>query len=234
MNHSAGKPVFVTGAPRFEDATDVPFSETTSASTSAMGDGRTTPRVRFWKRPRVWKTFVSAWLFYHVFGLIVSPASISPSSDLQRDLWLVVGPYLQFISMNQGNHFFAPDPGPSTLVRYVARLEDGREVTGQFPDRRYQKPRLLYHRHFMLTEQLAGLADAEEFDEGLSKHLLELHKRAIARQVCLDHGATSVTLTRVTHLLREPAWAQAGMPLQHPENYEEAPLGQYAWADLQR
>lgn len=228
---------FVHGSPRpgcLSNGLSMPASGASSLASSdddAPGTPRSTGRTG-WRSAWLWKSALSLWLLYHFSGLVISPASIQPSSDLQRDAWLAVGPYLQFISMNQGNHFFAPDPGPSTLVTYVAELKDGRKVTGQIPDRTTMQPRLLYHRHFMLTEQLAGLADAVDLDVETSKRLFDLHLRAIARQVCRQHGAQQVTLSRVTHVLREPEWAQAGMPLQHPENYQVKPLGRFEWTDF--
>lgn len=234
------------GAPPGTPGTNSGFGTLRSGSLSA-GDGTPTPggsSARFdagapastsrtgRRGAWLWKSALSLWLVYHFSGLLISPASIQPSSDLQRDAWLAVGPYLQFISMNQGNHFFAPDPGPSTLVTYVAERKDGSHVTGQIPDRKTMQPRLLYHRHFMLTEQLAGLADAVDLDVETSRRLFDLHLRAIARQVCRQHGAQQVTLSRVTHVLREPEWVQAGMPLQHPENYQVKPLGRFEWTDF--
>jgi len=62
--------------------------------------------------------------------------------------------YSEFAYLNHGYAFFAPDPGPSHLMRVdVAEAPDG-EASMTYPDLSRQWPRLLYHRHFMLTEFL--------------------------------------------------------------------------------
>ena len=65
--------------------------------------------------------------------------------------------------LNHGYHFFAPEPAPSTLISFEAERADGTKVAGHFPSRK-SIPRLLYHRHFMLTEHLhaAELRDAPD------------------------------------------------------------------------
>lgn len=61
--------------------------------------------------------------------------------------------YSEFAYLNHGYAFFAPDPGPSHLLR-VRVSGEGEEAAETFPDLSRQWPRLLYHRHFMLTEFL--------------------------------------------------------------------------------
>ncbi|MCA8998935.1 MAG: hypothetical protein KDA80_18190 [Planctomycetaceae bacterium] len=164
-------------------------------------------------------------LAYHVFGLLIAPASVPPSSDLVRNSWLLVGPYLQLVNMNQGNHFFAPDPGSSTLIKYEANLKDGRKITGQIPDKNVQFPRLLYHRHFMLTEQFGRMGDYEPRSRALMAS-------AFARQICQEHDAVSVDLTQVTHFLPDTQWIRAGYSLEEPELYLEQKVGHYEWNEF--
>ena len=63
-------------------------------------------------------------------------------------------PYLQILYLNHGYQFFAPEPGESTLLAFEAERDDGTVVRGRIPDRTTW-PRLLYHRHFMLTEHMS-------------------------------------------------------------------------------
>ena len=172
-----------------------------------------------------WKGVVSLWIVYHVAGIVIAPASVPPSSDIVRNSWRLVGPYLQLLYLNHGFHFFAPDPGPSTIVRYVAELPDGRSIEGQIPDKQAMRPRLLYHRHFMLTEFLAA-------SNVMNPDLQSLHIRALARQVARQHGAESVALSRVVHLLPAMEWCRAGLSLQDAQLYEEQPIGRFEWADF--
>lgn len=181
----------------------------------------TTPMSPRWSLG--WRCLVSLWLLYHAAGLLVSPASIPPSSQFVRNAWVFFGPYLQFMYMNQGHHFFAPDPGPSTLVSYEVERANGTTVSGRIPNLDIQ-PRLLYHRHFMLTESLG----AYEGDERLQPLLV----RALARQLCREHEGDAITLTKVTHMLPTMDWLRAGERIDDPSLYQEQPLGRFEWSDF--
>ena len=190
----------------------------TQSPLSAASPGNRSGRGQLW-----WKGLVSLWLCYHFAGLIISPASIPPSSDLVRSSWRFFGPYLQLLYMNQGHHFFAPDPGASTLVRYTVELPGGNTVEGRLPNREIS-PRLLYHRHFMLTESIATFED----DERIHPLLV----RALARELCREHGGTAISLSRITHLLPSQEWIRAGERIDDPTLYEEQPLGRFEWSDF--
>ena len=99
---------------------------------------------------------VNVWLVVHLSAIIIAPASVSPSSDLTRSIWSLFRPYLQVLYLNHGYHYFAPEPSESTLLAFVAERPDGTVVRGRIPNFDIA-PRLLYHRHFMLTEQMSGL-----------------------------------------------------------------------------
>ena len=66
------------------------------------------PAPHPWGRRLKWG--VSLWLAYHVAGIIAAPASVSPSSELARSAWTLFQPYLQALHLNNGYHFFAPEP----------------------------------------------------------------------------------------------------------------------------
>ncbi|OYW18444.1 MAG: hypothetical protein B7Z55_10615 [Planctomycetales bacterium 12-60-4] len=76
------------------------------ASIGAPATSRSPARVSIF-----WKSLISGLLLYHIAGLIVAPATIEPSPQIFRDIYPVFGAYLQFLDMNQGSHFFAPEPG---------------------------------------------------------------------------------------------------------------------------
>jgi hypothetical protein len=78
------------------------------------------------------------------------PLGLSPSIDT---LIRPVEGYSQFLYMDRGYAFFAPEPGPSHLLQAAIGSETG-TVERMYPDREDQWPRLLYHRHFMITEFL--------------------------------------------------------------------------------
>jgi len=92
---------------------------------------------------------------------MVAPISVSPQmnrgdSVLGAELKKVYGPYITAAYLDHSYKFFAPNPGASHLVRYDLYFADGTKRVNSddqiLPDRLGHWPRLLYHRHFMLTE----------------------------------------------------------------------------------
>lgn len=92
------------------------------------------------------------------------PRGLSPSVSL---LLQPLASYGQFLYLDRGYAFFAPDPGPSHLLRVELKAkQDGNDSAAKieerttsteirtYPDLNQQWPRLLYHRHFMLAEFL--------------------------------------------------------------------------------
>ncbi len=109
-------------------------------------------------QPRT-RLIVSLLIVFHLFAVFVAPMSNPPpSSQLFNRLSSLFSPYLQALFLNHGYRFFAPEPGPSHLVRYEIYSTETEqpgefpEYNGIFPDRRKHWPRLIYHRWFMLSE----------------------------------------------------------------------------------
>jgi hypothetical protein len=105
------------------------------------------------------KVLVSVLLTWHVAAVFIGPfafASRSPfPSPFAKGFYEFSRPYLGALYLDHGYFFFAPNPGPSHLVDYKVEFDDGRPPkTGRFPDLKTERPRLLYHRHFMLAEAL--------------------------------------------------------------------------------
>jgi hypothetical protein len=106
------------------------------------------------------KFAISAALVFHLLAVFVAPFSFasrvgSGASPLADGLMLVFRPYIDPLFLNHGYFFFAPNPGETHLVRYRLEFADGREpVVGVFPNLQEEWPRLLYHRHFMLSEAI--------------------------------------------------------------------------------
>ncbi len=82
------------------------------------------------------------------------PFGTSPSATLFRD---PVRAYSQFAYLDHGYAFFAPDPGPSHLIAATVTAKDGKVIELLYPDLGDQWPRLMYHRHFMLSEFLNNI-----------------------------------------------------------------------------
>jgi hypothetical protein len=105
---------------------------------------------------------------FHFFSR--SEIQTAPDATAIRSL---LRPYSQWMFLDHGYFFFAPNPGPGHLIRVVSSddpvppLPDDRRSTPlkevdrldgdlrsvlYLPDRTIHRPRLLYHRHLMLAE----------------------------------------------------------------------------------
>jgi hypothetical protein len=170
-------------------------------------------------RMRVLRWAVNIWLVFHLSAIIIAPASVAPSSELIESTWRVYQPYLEFMFLNHGYHFFAPEPAPSTLISYEAERADGTKVAGHFPSRK-SIPRLLYHRHFMLTEHLhaAQLRDAPD-------ELLDEWVKSYADHIRAKYGAVRVKLTGHVHGIPSREEVLSGVKLNDPASYESSEFG---------
>jgi hypothetical protein len=164
---------------------------------------------------------VNLWLVLHISAIIIAPASVPPSSELVRAVWTLFQPYLQALYLNHGYHYFAPEPGESTLLAFEAERSDGSVVRGRIPNFAI-KPRLLYHRHFMLTEHMA-IAPPE---------LQEQWYASYAQHLGHKYGARRVGLTRQTHRLPLMEMVRQGTRLDDPRSYVEQPLGVFRCDDF--
>jgi hypothetical protein len=143
-------------------------------------------------------------------------AMVTPASSLAVAVARLAAPYLQAGNVSHGYAFFAPDPGPSHLIRYELVFEDGRVEQGVFPDLARQWPRLRYHRHFMLTEQLSNLAppampDGQVIEAGVeyidpataewieTRDRFLRQARSYAEHLLHAHRAQRVTLHLIRH-----------------------------------
>ena len=163
---------------------------------------------------------VSFWLVIHLTAIVIAPASVAPTSELILSGWKVFRPYLQVLYLDHGYHFFAPEPGESTLLAFVAERPDGTTVRGRLPDKAVG-PRLLYHRYFMLTEHMG------QAPEGLRQAWYESYARHIGR----EYGARQVSLTKLTHDFPTIEAVLGGVRLDDPRGYEEQPLGVFRCGD---
>ena len=157
----------------------------------------------------------------HVLAVFVPPFAFCTSamgpdrSPAAMGLMRIFQPYVDMMFLNHGYAFFAPDPGPSHLLRAHLEYDDGR--TGEdvmFPDLKRQWPRLLYHRHFMLTESLSTrftpptLPREVRPDSAVYQDWQQQRKmyaalwQSFEKHLVAKHGASSAVLTRVEH--RQP------------------------------
>jgi len=115
------------------------------------------------KRIAWWKYVVSLLLLVHVSAVFAPPffratqTPLGARSPVATEMHSLLEPYINLMFLDHGYAFFAPGPGPSRLIRFRVEYDDGTPaVEHVFPDLQRHWPRLLYHRHFMLAEQLHG------------------------------------------------------------------------------
>jgi hypothetical protein len=159
---------------------------------------------------RLLRWAVNSWLVFHLAAIIIAPASVAPSSELIQSGWGLFRPYLELLYLNHGYHFFAPEPGESSLLAYDVERPDGTVLHGRIPNRGIV-PRLLYHRHFMLTEHMRDAGEDIEQDWITS----------YAEHLCHKYGAARVKLTGQIHSLPTMEKVRAGARLDDPASFED-------------
>ncbi len=171
-----------------------------------------------WGLSRRSRIVLSLILVIHLLAVTAEPLRFftrssrgtSPATDPAR---ILLAPYVEFAYLNHGYFFFAPEPGPSHLLE--CRLEYGNSETGRlrFPDKRAQRPRLLYHRHFMLSEFLHQLhvppvqpriaeddpAILAEWREARGRY--EMIRDSMTRHLVARYAADAAFIDRVEHRL---------------------------------
>jgi hypothetical protein len=145
-------------------------------------------------------------------GRTIPPDQVRPDQLRFEPPWLIDWLWFKFrhydnlLFINHGYEFFSPDPVWNHLLQYEVYDAAGQKVgEGRMPDRRYQWPRLFYHRHMMLVEQSLDLPGSE----------LE-----IADQLCDKHGGERVHLELIRHHLLTPQQVLDGVKLDDPRTYE--------------
>jgi hypothetical protein len=184
-----------------------PHPEQAQASGPPPSGGRRVKLVRW---------AIKIWLVFHLGAIVIAPAAVAPSSGLIESVWSFFQPYLQLLNLNNGYHYFAPEPGESTLLAFKATRADGTTVEGRIPNRTIV-PRLLYHRHFMLTEHMK---DAPE-------DLRQAWLGSYAEHICRKYNAARVSLIGQIHNLPTMEMVRNGVRLDDPSSYEDEPLGEF-------
>ena len=167
------------------------------------------------------RTVASVVILWHFTAVFLAPMSIQPTSQLVVDIaqrsamqW-----YLDALYINHGYHFFAPNPGAGHLIYFDVYDAQGNVVRqGKFPDWDVQWPRLWYHRHFMLAEQVGvGLQNPQGPGEGERKYLA-----AYARQLLRQYGGESARVRWIEHQPLDPFRVNPNQPikLDAPETFK--------------
>jgi hypothetical protein len=190
--------------------------------TSAASSEPTAARSLFGLFRKIGYLGLNLLLLLHLVAIISAPLTIGPSSATSRRIWDSFSPYLQVLYLNHGFHYFAPEPGSSNLVSWTVTRDDGSTLAGRFPNFE-MTPRLLYHRHFMLSEVLGNS------DPQLQSEIA----RGSARNLLREHNAAQVSLSTIRHDLSSMVRVRVGGQLTDSDLYTEQPLGSFTRKDFQ-
>lgn len=217
-----------------------------AAPPAVVPNSAVTPPVRGNWNPWL-RAAASAAIVFHLVGVMVAPLSTPPQfagppSILGLELQRVYRPYITAMFLDHAYKFFAPNPGASHLLRYDLYFADGTKRVNRddqiLPDRLHHWPRLMYHRHFMLTEflndgrppeawvpeppapALSATAGAEALPPPPNgAPYVQPYLCGFANYLARKHGAQRVELFYRIHLLPGTREILDGKPLTAPESY---------------
>ncbi|MBX3422991.1 MAG: hypothetical protein KF752_15660 [Pirellulaceae bacterium] len=193
--------------------------------------------IRSWSRAA--KLLVSLVIVVHLLAVVAEPfrfftyspsRGTSPAADPIR---IALAPYIEFAFLNHGYFFFAPEPGPSHLIQGTLTHADGSQSTVRYPDKSAQWPRLLYHRHFMLSEFLNQLhvppvdaviaqqsSDQQAREWASNRRRYEDVRNSMQAHLIARYSATSASIERIRHILPgSDAVLNDGQPLDDASLY---------------
>ncbi|MEM8946356.1 MAG: hypothetical protein AAGD11_14385 [Planctomycetota bacterium] len=149
----------------------------------------------------VWRWLASGAILVHLLAVVSAPWGLStgpalppgfdalqppqPLPPMDSPVWqrpIVVQnlhwffhDYLNLLYLNHGYEFFAPDPAGTHVIDYQVTRAAGEPVTGRLPSHDQHWPRLLYHRHMMLSEQSTMPQLAQKSPQHYADHLATIH-----------------------------------------------------------
>jgi hypothetical protein len=198
-------------------AAQVPTMTKIRPNPQPQREGSPAPARRANGRPSLAvRIVVSSILVWHLFAVFIAPMSVPPSSALVMEV--AQGSHLQWyldaLYINHGYAFFAPDPGSGRLVRWeILNAQGAVTKQGEFPNAKEQWPRLWYHRHFMLADQVGDGMD----DDVWRRRFLE----AYARHILRESDGAAVRVRWIEHQPLAPEVALKGAKLDDPSTYRQ-------------
>jgi hypothetical protein len=198
------------------------------------------------------KVVVSCLLLLHIIVQCLATFDAAPPpSQLVQTLKTPAKPYIHFAKLDNGYRFFAPDPGPSHLLDF--QVLDGnnqpipltefqhptKENWGRLPPPELRvpawspRPRQLYHRYFMLMEQLQQFDPLPEYQQGFledARHKEQLYLGILdsyAKELLRRTGGKTVKLIYLEHKFPPTMEIYLQQPqLDHPDSYVPHPMGE--------
>ncbi len=199
------------------------------ANTDAPQTAVTSTSVRWSVRVRI---LISAAIVYHLAAVFIGAwIGSPPTSPFADQVARPFRAYINLADLNHGYRFFAPNPGPSHLFRYQLTFDDGSTQDGFFPNRAEHWPRLLYHRYFMLSENLNVVWPGRDPSvDGLTptddaQRPFQALAKSYAAQLLRSSAAQRIDWQLVRHYQPPPADVLSGRSLTDKYNYEPLERG---------
>ncbi len=187
-----------------------PGGEGAAAGVAAAPPCPLSPRLRL---------IISVVLLFHLGAVLVAALNVPPVSGLVSRVARGIRWHTETLLVMPGYRFFAPNPGPADMMRVAILSADGERREEDYPDIKRQWPRLLYHRHFMLTSRLSLEPDAP---------MVQAFARSYARHVAARENAREVSVYRLVHALPTMEQVRAGAVLSDKDTYRieyDSPTG---------
>jgi hypothetical protein len=168
---------------------------------------------------KLFRFAISILVIGHLLAVLLPPLSFQARGPLGLSpsvatLLAPVEGYGQFLYIDRGYAFFAPDPGPSHLIQAAITDSSGQRIEQMYPDREQQWPRLLYHRHFMLSEFMDEIyqppgppqelieLDREEAELWVrSRARYEHVRQSVVEHLKAENPGHDIAIRRIEHLI---------------------------------
>jgi len=169
-------------------------------------------------------------ILLYLAAVVMPPlAGPAPASELAGRLLQPLRPLVGALYLGHGYRFFAPNPGPGHTIRWTMTMPDGSMKSGRIPDESLDRPRLLYHRRFMVSEKISALVpppDAPQEVRDRARQEWQPLVKGVAGNLLRREGGLRVTLETVEHYLADPEEVLSSGTFTDVVT----PLGGYAWA----
>ena len=165
------------------------------------------------------RLLISILIMGHLLAMVLPPLSVQTRGPIGQSPSVatalgLIDRYSQMLYIDRGYAFFAPDPGPSHLIQAAVTDGNGTRVEQMYPDRDQHWPRLLYHRHFMLSEfmeeiyqppgpsdELRNLDREQAKYWGQARMRYEHVRKSVVDHLKYQNPDREVAIRRVEHLL---------------------------------
>jgi hypothetical protein len=195
---------------------------------------------------RGWKYgAVNALIILHLAALLLMVAGggtgTFSSPPLVARASAVTAPYVRFTGMQNAYRFFAPDPGPATLIWARLTYDDGKVRWIECPGRESHPRSLAYHRE-LYPAMMLGMQTAPPgalvvpgyphlTDIGFTYAFSYVRHLAAASTRTGDRGTPklvrTVELFVVTHAIRTPSQVRQGWRADDLRLYQTTKLGEF-------